>query len=750
MPAKQKDEGLRTPSETLKLHQAVRVSGLPVCLERSLREEWRIIAVGGFMRRTLFALLVVFTLGCSDDPDPTPDNHTNNGGEDTGVTDDTGGDEEDMTPAASGATMRFDVDGDDFFDLPLPADARLLEDGTHGFTRWESLYESRIGEVWLEGADDLETGWGLTSAVFAWFDEPIDASGFPESYATSLNTESGYPAVFLMNVDPESPEQGELMPIECKYTETEGTYHPANQVACASPYGVLRERSTRYALVFTSDFKDADGESIRPASDLERLMAGEDVDGTSAGPYEQTAQYLEGLDIDVSSMVLFTTMDPTERILQVADFYESLEEPTLDETQPAEVIATFEDYVVIEAYYDLPLVQQGPLPYAAPPAGKLVVDESGQIVQQGTESVKVLITVPKMAMPEGGFPVVFYLHGSGGTATQLVNRGPRSSFNEVPPAGSGPAANIAPYGIAGFAADFALHDSRFPQSPDRTGLKLYNLLDNPRAMIDNFMVAANEVAMHSRLMANVTIDASLHPDLDAGDAEDGLIRFDADRFAAMGQSMGSMIGTPTMTIPNEIDAFVNAGSGGTLIEIAVTSKDPLDVAAALKAVLRLRDDEDLDRYDVILNTLQHKFDYMDPYVHARHMILEPHNGVEPRHLFHPSGLEDRYFSPDGRAGLTTAFGVPIVEPVEEAYAFDYMQWAGWTEPIEVPVSGNLVEGTVTGFARQYQPAYSEGGHYVIFDKAEARAQYACFVKSLNSDGPPTLFTVENSSVENCP
>lgn len=695
------------------------------------------------MRRTLWILCLILLISCSDD-DPVDTAQPDAGHTDTAVEDDA--DSSDTGDDVRGATLRFSPESDDFFDLPMPSDARLKEDGTYGFADWPDLNSNRLGELWLEGADDLKTGWGLTSAIYAWFSDPIDPSTLPASYTSSLEDDS---PVMLVNVDPDSADRGARLPIECKYTEAEGTYHAANQVACASPYGVLRDRSTRYALVFTTDFKDATGSEIAPSDELVTLMSGEDVGSTAAAPYAETAEFLDSAGIDVASMVLFTTTDPTERFLRVTEYYQGLEDPVLDESKPASVIADYDSYVVVEAFYDLPLLQEGAPPYPRPPEGRLVFDESGDLVRQGTESLKVLITLPKMEMPEGGFPTLFYLHGSGGTATQLMNRGARAVPSDVPAPGSGPAAAIAPYGIAGFAADFAMHDSRMPQNPDLTGLQLYNLLENPRAMIDNFAVASNEVAMHARLLANVTFDPSLHEDLDPGDAADGLIRFNSDRFAAMGQSMGSMIGTPTMTIESPLDAFINAGSGGTLIEIAISSRDPIDLKPALERAFRLRDDEELDRYDIVLNGVQHLFDFMDPYVHARHMIAEPHPGVTPRHLFHPSGLEDRYFSPASRAGLSTAFEAPLVEPVLEPVAFELMKWVGYTDPVTPPVSGNLSDGQVTGFVRQYEPAYPEGGHYVIFDKPEARAQYACFIKSLGN-GPPTLYTVENSSVENCP
>ncbi len=695
--------------------------------------------------KRLIPILAVFVLcACSDEENPQ--NNTNND------VPDMSNDASDMARVEDGATFNFDPSSDDFFSVPLPDDSRQKADGTFGYVEFPVINENAIGRKWLDAADDLKTGWGVTGGVYTHWDTALDPATLP---TTDESVADEWPSVFLMNVHEGSEKRGERLPIECKFTEAKGTHHPQNQLACMSPYGVLRERGETYVLAFTKKLTDADGKPVSTPEKLTELMGGNDIEGVNgtvaSGPYVAARQAIldAGLPEDeLASFVLFTTYNPVERFLTVSEFYANLPDPVLAADPAPTVIANYTDFVVIEAYYEVPNIQEGEKPYDQPPAGRIIF-ENGEPKIVRMELLKVFITIPKSPMPDAGFPTLLYMHGSGGTATELMDRSARTSDADPRIAGQGPAANIARYGIAGFAADFDLHDSRFPRNPDVTGLKLYNILDNPRAMIDNFHIASNEVAYHARLMANLEIDATISPDLDAGNATDGMIRFDSDRFAAMGQSMGSMIGTPTMTIPGEIDAFINAGSGGTLIEIAMSSKDPVEIRPILERVLRFRDDESLDRFDIVLNTFQHVFDHMDPNVHARHIIREPHPGVQPRHVFHPSGLEDRYFSPTARAGLSTALGVPLVEPVLQMEAFDFMKWVGRETATQTPVQSNLAGG-VTGFVRQYEPAYFEAGHYVMFDKDEAKAQYACFIKSLRADAAPTLYAPENATPENCP
>ncbi|MEZ4462240.1 MAG: hypothetical protein R3E66_21465 [bacterium] len=697
--------------------------------------------------KSLFVLALLGLMGCSDDKGTTTPTTSEDVGTDV-TTADAGGD----TGNVASTTFSFDLNMANFFDVPFPSDVRKKADGTYGYTDYASLEGVQVGKLWLDAADDLKTGFGLTSAVFMTFSSPLDEATLPQTYEASLTPES---SVFLEVVDAASPKNGERLPIKCKFTEAAGKHHPPNLLACASPFGDLREPNTQYALVVTTDVLDRAGNPVAAPSSFTALLDGTDQEGAHGTVAAQTyvdaknALVAAGTDATkIAGFTLFTTFDPTSRLVRIYDFYKNLPQPELDTTKPIEQIAVYDDYVVLKAFYNVPNIQKGPLPYALPPSGVIEFDDNGDPIVGYQESVQVNITIPRGPMPAAGFPLLIYAHGSGGEAKELMNRGPKTAPNDVAAPGTGPAATLALYGVAGFSADFALHDTRYPQSPDTTGLKLYNLLGNPRAMIDNFVVAANEVGLHSRLMAATTIDPAVSAELDPTWYPDGVIKFNKDAFAVMGQSMGSMISTPAVTLPNEIDALINSGSGGTLLEIALASKDPVEVKPLLRRLLQLGNDEEFDEFDPALNALQNVFDWIDPTLAARHVILRPHLNAKPRHVFHPSGLEDRYFSPRARAGLSLALGVPMADPVLEPIAFDWMKWAGYESGTTLPITANLPDG-VTGFVRQFEPAYPEAGHYVMFDKPEARAQYGCFMKSL-AQGAPVLRTPEESTPENCP
>jgi len=696
------------------------------------------------MIRTLLFLLAL-TLACNDDdPTPTPDMAQ----PDVGTDSDPDSDVEDMTPPVPGAQVFFDP-GEGPFSLPFPSDLRLKEDGTYGFRDFAALGSNRIGTLWLDAADDLKTGWGLVSAVYFWFDAPIDPTTLPTE-VSSIGLDP-LPSVLLIDVDPDSPTFKERLPIECKFTADEGTYHPANQLACLSPFGVLRRANTRYAAVLTSNLKDADGHSVRATEGFQYLLRGNPTTPEAAAYIETQGVLSElGISDEVVAFTVFTTHDPTARHRELYEFYKALPDPVLDSTKPIELMREYDDYIVLKAYYDVPNIQQGPLPYETQPAGNILFDEDGNPDIQYQESIGVLITVPKMPMPEAGFPVLFYMHGSGGKALELLDRGRRDGLEGSAEPDKGPASVIAPYGIAGFAADFALHDTRFPQSPDTTGLKLYNLLGNPRAMVDNFNIAANEVSLHARLMKNLEIPIDELP-LNPDHFPDNMVKFDGSAFTSMGHSMGSTIGTPAMTLSNEYAAYIASGAGGLYMEVALETKDPVDLAPLLRQFLRMNRNEDFDRFDIVLNTLQHVFDYADATVHAPHVQAHTHPGVLPKHIYQPVGLQDRYFSPASRASLTTAFEIPLVGDVLEPIAFDYMRWVGRETAMSLPAIAQVeVDGSLyTGAAKQFMPPYEGGGHYITFDLDDAKAIYACFLKTLALRGVPEVRSADQASLENC-
>ncbi|MEM6930867.1 MAG: hypothetical protein AAF602_28290, partial [Myxococcota bacterium] len=406
----------------------------------------------------------------------------------------------------------------------------------------------------------------------------------------------------------------------------------------------------------------------------------------------------------------------------------------------------------------VPVVQEGPFPYRNPGEGLIKRAADGSIEQVGTQLIRAYVTIPRGPMPADGWPLLSFFHGSGGNAEQLLDRGAFSRTGMAPAPGLGPAEVAARYGVAGSSIDFQFHGMRF-DPPDTSGLVLYNLLGNPRATVDNFLVAANEVGLHMRLLAGlelnpaevtvadgVTLPGTVAELFDAGGAADGLIRFDDARFSAMGQSMGTTIIVPTMTVDTVYDAAVFSGAGGSLIEIASEGTSPVELRALLRVFLGYRPDEKLDQFDPLLHGLQHVWDYVDPMVHARHVTLEPHPGIPPKHVLMHSGLTDGYFSPDSRGNLSVALGTPLAGGVLEQRGLDLLELIGFDEALEYPVRGNI-EG-VTSATVQYAPSVLDG-HHVAYQRSDTKAQYGCFLKTVGNPAGPILEDAADATVELC-
>lgn len=701
-----------------------------------------------YIRLPIILLACLAFVGCSDD------SNANNGN-----TDDVGVDA--MTDASADATLltgtslRFEPSADDFFAVPLPSDTRVHADGSIALSDWTDAYNNRLLKLWFDAADELMDGWGLVSGIFVNFSAPIDTSTLPQTAAETMSADDGFASVFLVDVDEDSEHRGEMLPIECKFTAEAGTYHDPNLLACISPFGVVRQPNTRYAFVVTRAVRDENGDPIVGDAAMQKLLRGEDVEGQNgtiaAAPYVAARDLLvdQGLSADeIASITLFTTGDPAARIVKINDWYRKLPDPEIDQDS-LEFVEELDDYVVLKGTYTVPIIQQGERPYDAPPAGKIVWNDNGEPVQQATDTVPFLLTIPKSPMPDGGWPVLMYMHGSGGQAQELVDRGARPDLETPAPHGTGPGGVVAPYGMAGFAAEFPFHGTRF-SPPDTTGLKLYNLLGNPRATVDNFLVSANEVTLHARLLKGLEFDPAIaNGALDAGNSPDGMMRFTADSLTAMGQSMGSTIGLPALTISKEIDAGILSGSGATLIEVALKSTKPVNLKPLLEQALGYANDEHLDRFSPALNAVQYTWDFIDPEVHARYLINQPHPDTPAKHILQHSGVDDGYFSVKSRTAVSAAVGLDFAKPVEEPEALDIMSVAApaHDQPLDTPISANLAGG-ITGVVAMYQPSVMDG-HNVAYQRDDAKAQYACFAKTVGQGGAPVFAPVADAQVETC-
>lgn len=685
-------------------------------------------------------LLAAFlSLACGDDvPDAT-------GGGSTGSASSTGdgttivGSGDDGLDSSTGAPgngwveratqLRFAPGSGDFWDLPIPSDLRREDDGTFDLEDWPDA-TAKTAKMWLDVGDRrLVDGWGINGGIIASFTAAIDPATLPEDGAGTLAAEA---SVYLIDVDPESPQRGQRLPIQPRFTAPELEISPPNVLTVLPVFGAVRRPATTYALVVTDRVHDTSGEPVGRSEPFHLAFeneAGADPSATqNLAPLRST---LEELGIDPSEVVgaaVFRTFDPDTNLRTLADWAEAQPLPALAE--PWQVSDEYESYQVLTARFTVPVIQSGERPYSEIGEGLIVRDDAGVPVIQSTQDVRLNLTIPKMPQPPGGFPLTMYLHGSGGNNREAIDRGPKPEVEDAPdaPPGTGPAEWLARRGVATIAHDFPLHGDR-NDPPDTTGLALYNLFGNIDATIDNFDVSAMELLLLSRLVLETEVDASLAPTLDPGADPGGIIRFDPARLTAMGQSMGTTLGARWAAADPRLQGAVWSGAGGIIVEIGLHAVEPVDLHAIAAGQTGIPADE-LTEAHPFLPMLQHVWDFADPVSVARHVVREPYRGLAPKQVLMTAGFLDGYFTPASQAAIGGALGIPLagerVEPVVGAA----LELFGLPDE-GYPVQGN-VDGTTAAVVQHAAPHTL--GHYVVFNQEGPRHQYTCFLASVGTAG----------------
>src|SRR5690606_4392068 len=205
----------------------------------------------------------------------------------------------------------------------------------------------------------------------------------------------------------------------------------------------------------------------------------------------------------------------------------------------------------------MPQFQRGTPPFNS--EGLFEIGADGLPIEQRTESAKITITIPKERMPEAGFPLMVYFHGSGGDSAQVIDRGPQPEGG-VEARGEGPAFMIAEHGFA--AAGAAL-----PLSPDRlpgAGALAYLNFGNLAAFRDTFRQGTIEQRLLIEALVELTIDPALLAGCEGPELPDGATayRFDPSAFVGLGQSMGGMYANMIGAVEPRLRALVPTGAGG--------------------------------------------------------------------------------------------------------------------------------------------------------------------------------------------
>ncbi len=661
-------------------------------------------------RLSRVALALALLSGCDkdEDPVPVPDDVVDAvDAEEATETDDPPADLEDVEDAEvgwsesgpglgldydeepAGGTPRFEPDADDWLAVGWPTDRLRGPDGHPDLSVFPDV-GSELLAVYLEEGEKALDGYGLNGAVYFQLDIPVDVARLPGP----ADTTDPLSVVQLVNVTPASAEYGARRPLEFRgYGVGLDPFYGPNTLALRPVSGFPLTEGETWCAVLTRGARDVTGAVLQQP----------DAFGTALFEAPDLAPLLAWLDdsplhsVDIASATCFTTHRPTEELAAVVAY--------LDQAPLPEVTLYTEPRVFDELHgtYEAPSFQAGDKPYEEA-GGYIELDADGVPVVQSLETIRFMVLLPRgHEMPEAGWPVVTYAHGTGGDYESC--RGAAGDLNAI--------------GLAVVCIDQPLHGSRGPEGLeeplDNTALVTlsFNFL-NPLAGRSNFRQAAIDSMVLGRLLKGGALD---RPE---GETLTGQpIRFDPDRIYFFGHSHGGLSGALLLGVDPLFAAGVLSGAAGGLVHTILLRKDPLDIAELIRAIV-LVSKEDFDVFHPMLTLVQMMVDATDPLNYAsRWQEFD-------RPIYVTEGTSDHASPAVATDHMGAAAGLPLIGPLAKTSPAHELRGM---ETLDKPVSGS-------GALEQWQ----DGTHWVAFDDSEARATWVHFFRSLVEEGPPVLDT----------
>jgi len=603
-----------------------------------------------------------------------------------------------------GTTALFAVEapGDDYYALPFPNDIHRNADGTLDLANFPA--NSIILDQYRVAAQSLD-GFGLNGAMSSRFTAPLDPRSLPDPAGSLTPTAS----VYLVNVDPASPNLGLRTPIISSYrdeaTNTIGAFR-----LVVRPYpGFTLDEGTTYALVLTDRILDLASAPIVRASDFSTLLGigGSAKMAAARAAYKPLVTWLaaHGGPSDVVSASVFTTQHVTQVGPALRKGVYGADAPVATTI----VTKTTASYVLITGAYTQPNFQTGEPPYTSS-GGEIKIGADGAAIVQRTEPMRFALTLPLGAKPAAGWPLAIYAHGTGGDYESFIE--------------DGTGLRLAAQGIATISTDQVLHGPRDPAELD-PGVAFFNFA-NPYAGRDNALQGAADAWAQLRLATGLSLD----------DGAGGLVTIDPTKVYFFGHSQGGLTGPVFVAFEPSLTGAVFSGTGGLLYLSLLYKTKPLNFSSLIQTFAR---DAPMDEDNPSLALAQMWIDRADGANYARYMVREPQLGPDgrrmaPRNIFQSEGFVDTYAPNPAIEAFATALGGDIVSLPDDK-AVDGLVLRG-RAVLPTPITDN--DNGVTAVLAQYKKQPGSDGHFVVFEVPSAEKQSAQFLGTLAATGHATV------------
>lgn len=628
----------------------------------------------------------------------------------------------DSAPGPSaGAHLIFDrqaiEDRERFFDFPYPSDLRLDARGAPRFR-----FPNPAGKAQVEALADAvgdRHGFPVVPVAYFRFDAPL---------ATRANGD-------LVAADPSSPfllidvEAGTLIPTVAQ-TLSPDDYLPENVLAVAPRPGFVLQPNRKYAFVVRTTADDAQGKPLAP-QDPEQLRD---------ALYAPLLAKLSALGVSTDTVAGATVFTTGDVVADTAAFTDKVIE---GRTTPIEALAidatdgaTHERYCELRGTITLPQFQKGVPPYDKD--GLFVLGGDGMPIEQRSEKVPITITLPKAPMPEGGYPLVMYFHGSGGDSYEAVDSGPKKTKDGPYEIGTGPSHVVAAHG-------FAMATSALPISPERVpGASSFDYLNfgNLPALRDNFRQGIIEQRLFMRALSKLTIDpatvsACSGMSLPAGATA---YKLDTTPILAMGLSMGGMYTNLVSAVEPQIAAIVPTGAGGFwsyFVEVAA----PKGVALRGIAGALLGTAPDPTFLHPTLHLFETAIEAVEPAVYMPRIARNPLPTHPVRSIYEPVGKDDQYFPTVLYDAIALSYRHPQAGDAVWPTMQDVLKLAGLEGLRGYPLTNNLkslADKPYTGAVVQYEGDGIGDPHVIVFQLDAVKYQYGCFFETFRDRGVATI------------
>lgn len=589
---------------------------------------------------------------------------------------------------------------DYFYDTPWPSDTRRDPDGTISMAGWPNPQNTPLLNSYTEFAEEFE-GFGTSSPIYVAFGSAVDPITLP---TPKQSTQPGS-SVILVDIDPGSPDFGHTVPLQWELRDLPDSFYlPDHLLAVAPVYGFPLRRSTRHALIVTTQVGSrADG-----------FDAVWDRDHPDHEHYADLLDVLPFLGLgtdDIAIATTFTTRDPIAQMRDIAWFVrERLELPDLD--LDLQYLETPANYHAFRTHYPSPVFTHGERPYDLE-GGGFEFEEDGTPIVHSWDDMRLAVCTPLDLSnpPPDGWPVVIYQHGTGGSYRGFCNSdGPLEVANQ-----------LAPAGLIGLGIDQPLHGPR-GEGNDLTNFNLFN----PDSGVTNFRQGAIDAlylahALHDRQWTMTTPDGQEIP-------------LDPNNVLFMGHSQGGLTGA--LAAPffgGDVKAAMLSGAGGVLAITVVVRKDIIDFEAMISGLLELPEDEVLSPMYPVLGLVQMSVEVTDPVNYAPYWFAERGDWDfhVPTPILHTSGTADEATPYQTALALSASGRLPILRPqMTEALAHDLRELPRDFGPLSN--NAETFDGTrVTAAFSQWR----DGTHWVVFEEPEAADLYREYLRTA-ADGTP--------------